>query len=115
MTLTIQTITLTIHPLSFTKMPPKRKPLPLHVSLHRIEEERRNMEKRTQLRITQLHLKENSDGDNKTLCESDVFMKGRQVTEWHCCLNIFGFCLTLILFNLLFLQWLYIKVTLKDL
>ncbi len=29
---TIQTITLTIHPLPFTQMPPKRKPVPLHVS-----------------------------------------------------------------------------------
>jgi hypothetical protein len=51
-------MSLTIHPLSFNKMPPKKKPLPLHVSQQRINEERRNVEKRTQLRIAQLHFKE---------------------------------------------------------
>jgi hypothetical protein len=96
-------------------MPPKKKPLPLHVSLHRINEERRNVEKRTQLRIAQLHFKENCDegNTNNTLGDLDVLMKERQVTEWHCCLNILCFCFTLLLFNLLFLQWLYIKVTVK--
>jgi hypothetical protein len=39
-------------------MPSKKKPLPLHVSLHRIDEERRNVDKRTKLRIAQLFSEE---------------------------------------------------------
>jgi hypothetical protein len=35
-------------------MPPKTKPPPLHVSLHRIQEERVNLQKRTQARINAL-------------------------------------------------------------
>jgi hypothetical protein len=104
---------ITIHPDAAQK---KTSTPACELSLHCIEEERRNMEeKRTQLRIAKLYLKENSDGDTETLCELDVFLKGRQVKEWHCCLNTFCFCLTLLIFNLLFIQWLYIKVSLKEL
>ena len=39
-------------------MPPKKKPLPLHVSLFRIEEERKNVVRRTRTRIA--HLKATS-------------------------------------------------------
>ncbi len=35
-------------------MPPKKKPLPLHVSLYRIEDERNNMVRRTQTRLAKL-------------------------------------------------------------
>ena len=35
-------------------MPPKKKPLPLHVSLFRIEEERKNVVRRTRTRIAHL-------------------------------------------------------------
>ena len=44
--------------LPIPQMPPKKKPLPLHVSMHRIQEERRNVEKRTKLRIAELHASE---------------------------------------------------------
>ena len=44
-----------------------------------------------------------------------IYHKERQVKEWHRCLNTFCFCLTLLIFNLLFIQWLYIKVSLKEL
>jgi hypothetical protein len=39
-------------------MAPKRKPQPLHKSLTLIEEERRNVAKRTQQRIAQLYADE---------------------------------------------------------
>jgi hypothetical protein len=42
-------------PFTRTKqMPPKKKPLPLHVSLYRIEEERKNVVLRTQTRLAKL-------------------------------------------------------------
>jgi hypothetical protein len=55
----------------------------------RIEEERRNVAKRTNPRIAQLYSIQNSDADNETQCESDIFHKDRKTEEWHCCLNIF--------------------------
>ncbi len=94
-------------------MPPKKKPLPLHVSMHRIQEERRNVEKQTKLRIAELYANENSEGESETQYGSHVDKKDRQIEEWHCCLNIFCFCLTVLTFNLLFLQWLYIQVSFK--
>ena len=97
-------------------MPPKTKPLPLHVSLHRIEEERRNVEKRTKLRIAKLLSEEEEIVlHHDTQSDSELLETGRHDKEWHCCLNIFCFCLSLLVLNLLFLQWLYIKVTLKQL
>ncbi len=81
----------------------KTKPLPLHVSLHRIEEERRNVAHRTNIRIAKLYSIQNSNADHEMQCESDTFQKDRKTEEWHCCLNGFCFCLTLVIFNLLFL------------
>ena len=99
--------------LPIPQMPPQKKPLPLHVSMHRIQEERRNVEKRTKLRIAELHANENSEGESEIKYGSHVDKKDRQIEEWHCCLNIFCFCLTVLTFNLLFLQWLYIQVSIK--
>jgi hypothetical protein len=67
-------------------MPPKKKPLPLHVSLARIELERINVAKRTEMHIAQLHKVEDVE------------------IEWHRCLHAFFFCVLLLLLNLLFLQ-----------
>ena len=99
--------------LPIPQMPPKKKTLPLHVSMHRIHEERRNVEKRTKLRIAQLHARENCEGESDIEYGSHVDKKDRQIEEWHSCLNMFCFCLILLTFNLLFLQWLYIKVSIK--
>ena len=96
-------------------MPSKTKPLPLHVSLHRIEEERRNVALRTNIRIAKLYSIQNSNAAKEMQCESDTLQKDRKTTEWNCCLNVFCFCLTLVIFNLLFLQWLYHKVTVNKL
>ncbi len=47
-------LTLTL-PFPLTQqLPPKEKPLPLHVSLYRIEEERQNVVRRTQTRLANL-------------------------------------------------------------
>ena len=66
-------------------MPPKKKPLPLHVSRAIIERERADVVIRTQRRIAQLRAAEYTD-------------------DSHCCRCTFCFCLAL----LLFLQWLYL-------
>ncbi len=93
----------------------QKKPLPLHVSTHRIQEERRKLELRTKRRIAQLFPNENSEGEYETQniereYETHVVKKEKQIEEWHCCRNIFCFCLTLLTFYLVFLQWLYIQV-----
>jgi hypothetical protein len=85
-------------------MAPKKRPQPLHKSLRLIEEERANVVKRTQLRIAQLIAEENAN----VVPDEEVNVVPE--TDWHCCLNIFCFCLLLLIINLLFLQWLYYKV-----
>jgi hypothetical protein len=63
-------------------MPPKTKPLPLHVSLHRIEEERRNVEKRTKLRIAKLlSEKEEIVLHHDTQSDSELLEIGRHDKE----------------------------------
>ena len=63
--------------LPIPQMPPKKKPLPLHVSMHRIQEERRNVEKRTKLRIAELHASENTEGEYEIKYGSHVDKKDR--------------------------------------
>ena len=58
--------------LPIPQMPPKKRPLPLHVSMHRIQEERRNVEKRTKLRIAELHASENSESESESEGESEL-------------------------------------------
>ena len=70
-------------------MPSKKQNLPLHVSLHRIEEERRNVALRTNKRIAQLYSIENSNADHEMQCESDTLQKDRNTKDWNCCLNVF--------------------------
>jgi hypothetical protein len=97
-------------------MPPPKKILPLDVSLHRIDEERRNVDKRTKLRIAQLFSEEeNILPQHETHCDVTLLELGWQAKEWNCCLNTFCFCLCLLMLNLLILQWLYIKASLKQL
>ena len=95
-------------------MPPKKNPLPLHVSQYRIQEEKKNLERRTKVRLAALLAEQKQNEDNETQYPSDVVQNQRQIQDWHCCLK-FCFGLSLLIFNLLFLQWLYIKVTFKDL
>ena len=86
-------------------MAPKKKPQALHKSLQLIEQERANVAKRTQQRIAQLFAEE----DNTVVYNDKAKDKVRHVL-WHCYLNTFCFCVRLGIMNLLFLQWVYIKV-----
>ncbi len=98
-------------------MPPKKKPPPLHVSLQRIQDEKKNLERRTKVRLAALLAEQNQEQYNETQYPSHVVQNERQIQDWHNCLNMFcfGFGLCLLILNLLFLQWLYIKVNFKEL
>jgi hypothetical protein len=96
-------------------MPPKKKPLPLHVSLQRIEEERNNVQKRTQRRIEELFSNERRLEHHDTQYNLELLETDRHVKYWHFCLNVFCFCLLLLVVNLLFLQWLYITISVNQL
>jgi hypothetical protein len=82
----------------------KKRPLPLHVSLYRIEAERVNRVLRTNTKLASLAL---------DAARQDVVVAQPQAststTNWHCCLNTFCFCLLLVVLNLLIMQWLYYK------
>jgi hypothetical protein len=84
----------------------KRKSLPLHRSLQLIAEERINIKKRTQQRIDQLFAHETKSVD---------FLKLDEVkhAQWQCCVNNICFCVLLVIMNLLFLQWYYIKTNVR--
>ncbi len=83
--------------------------------MHRIQEEKKNLERRTKVRLAALLAEQNQKEDNETQYPSDVVQNDRQIQYWHCCLNMFCFDLSLLILNLLFLQRLYIKVTFRDL
>ena len=89
-------------------MPPKKKPLPLHVSRARIEAERVNVAKRTEARIALLFSQTDACVDKATQTEIPMREVVVEVIEWHWCLNVFCFCLLLLCINLLYFQWLYL-------
>ena len=86
----------------------KKRPQPLAYSLRLIEEERVNVEKRTQRRIAMLFAQTDKTVDKGT--QTDIPMREVlvEVTEWHICLNLFCFALLLLCVNLLYFQWLYL-------
>ncbi len=90
-------------------MPPKKKPLPLHVSRARIEAERVNVAKRTEARIALLFSKTDAYVDKATQTEIPMREVLVEIHDWHCCLNTFCFCSLLLCMNLLFCQWLYLQ------
>ena len=96
-------------------MPPKKKSVPLHVSLYRIQEERRKVALRTKTRVAQLLGNENCEVKCQTLSLSGlhVVQKDRQIEAGNCYPNICCFCFGLPAINFLFLQWLYIQVPFK--
>ncbi len=94
-------------------MPPKKKARPLHISLYHIEQERRNVQLRTQARIATLL------ASSITLEEPRVEVEVatcncRQEAMQNSCLSrnilVLCFCWLLLTLNLLFLQWAYIQV-----
>jgi hypothetical protein len=60
-------------------MPPKKKPLPLHVSLYRIQEENKNknLERRTKVRLAALLAEQKQNEDSETQYPSDVVQNER--------------------------------------
>ncbi len=87
-------------------MASKKKPQALQRNLQLIEQERANVAKRTQQRIAQLFAAEGERVVNYDKPKNEV-----KPVLWHCYLNTFCFCVWLIgIMNLLFLQWVYIKV-----
>ena len=81
----------------------KKKPPPLHVSLHRIQLERNNVALRTEAMIAKLLSKSiSSEGKYDSIDASKVENVAR-----HGCLNAISicFCVLLLLFCHLFLQW----------
>jgi hypothetical protein len=81
----------------------KKQPLPLHVSLARIEAERVATAQRTRTRIAQLMKHEEDNNDEDEVAVTNILPN-------HFALNICCFCVLLVLLNLLFLQWVYHKV-----
>jgi hypothetical protein len=92
-------------------MAPKKKPQALQKSLQLIEQERVNVAIRTKQRIAQLFAEELNEADEANKVDFDDKPKDKVKQElWHCYLNTFCFCVWLGIMNLLFLQWVYIKV-----
>ena len=83
--------------------PRKKKPQPLHVSLHLIEMERLNVARRTQTRVDVLL-------GRAQLIYSDPEDVVPAERHGNYCLITSCFFVLLVLMNLLFLQWLYYKV-----
>ncbi len=83
--------------------PRKKKPQPLHVSLHLIEMERLNVARRTQTRLDVLL-------GRAQIIYSEPEDVVPEEKNGNYCLITSCFFVLLVLMNLLFLQWLYYKV-----
>ena len=90
-------------------MAPKKRPQHLDYSLRLIEEERVNVQKRTQRRIALLFEQTDKTVDQATQTEIPMREVLVEVIEWHGCLNLFCFALLLLCVNLLYFQWLYLN------
>ena len=103
--------------------PRKKKPLPLHVSLYRINAERANVIRRTNNRVAfwtavadqnRIALLAAAAQEERIALLTAAAHQDRipllaERENWHCCLNTFCFCVLLLLMNLLCLQWLYYR------
>ena len=91
----------------------KRAPPPLHVSLHRIEEEKQKLAQRTRAKLKTLLSETNhSVLGNPSHC--DIQYGDMRSTQYHGVLITSCFCLWLVTINLLYFQWLFIKVSARD-
>ncbi len=88
---------------------PKKRPPPLAYSLRLIEEERVNVQLRTQRRIALLLPQTDKTVDQATQTHIPMREVLVEAKEWHVCLNLFCFCLLLLCTNLLYFQWLYLN------
>ena len=87
----------------------KKRPLPLHVSLGRIEAERVNLTLRTNQKLASLALDAAARNNRIVAARQDLIVVVTHPQASNCCLNTICFCLLLVVFNLLFMQWLYYK------
>ncbi len=90
-------------------MPPKKRTQHLDYSLRLIQEERVNVQLRTQRRLAMLLDQTDRTVDQATQTEIPMREVLVEVIEWHGCLNIFCFALLLLCVNLLYFQWLYLN------
>ena len=94
----------------------KPKPPPLTRSLDLIQEERKNVARRTRERGALLSNDSETDQDysveKATQTEIPLHEALVEIHNWHTCLNAFCFCLILLCMNLLYFQWLYTATTL---
>ena len=98
---------------SNTKTTRKPKPPPLTRSLDLIQEERKNVARRTRERcaLLSIHSVKDQDCSVETATQTEipylVMHTQTEIHNWHTCLNAFCFCLILLCMNLLYFQWLY--------
>jgi hypothetical protein len=91
----------------------KPGPQPLHVSLYRIAEEKRKLQQRTKAKLDSLISKtRQSLLDDARPC--DIENEEKPVKLAHSMLITLCFCLWLLIIHLLYMQWLYIKVSARD-
>ncbi len=91
----------------------KHAPPPLHVSLHRIEEEKRKLAQRTKEKLDSL-LTKRSQTVSEDAQDCDIQHGDMRITPSHSMLITVCLCLWLLIINLLQFQWLYIKVSAHD-
>ncbi len=101
---------LTALPFTCLKMPAKKKPRPLHVSLYHLAEERRNVQLRTQARITSL-LASSMPPDEASIRVPVPVPVPIQQSGLSLNVIVLCFCTLLLTLNLIFLLWAYIQVT----
>ena len=87
----------------------KPKPQPLTRSLFLIQEERKNVARRTRERCALLGFESETDQDYsvKKATQTDIPLREVlvEIHDWHTCLNAFCFCLILLRMNLLYFQY----------
>ena len=71
------------------------------------------MAKRTQAQIAMLYPQTDQNVDKATQTEIRMREVLVEIEDRHCCLNTCCFCFLLVIMNLLYFQWLYMKIHLK--
>ena len=90
--------------------PRKKRPVPLHVSLYRINAERANVIRRTNNRVAfWTAVAEQNRIAILAATQQDRIPLLAERDNFHSCFNTICFCVLLLLLNLLCLQWLYFQ------
>ena len=91
----------------------KPGPPPLHVSLYHIAEEKRKLQQRTKAKLDSL-LPKTSHSLAGDVSPCDIKHGDMRVTTSHSVLITLCFCLWLLIIHLLYMQWLFSKVSARD-